>query len=115
MPPPRRHPVAVRLPDTGVFVLESRHAPGFRMAEERHDFLELFYVLGGAGVFHIAGREHRCQAGDVVVVPPGQPHRIADDPAAPLALYGVCIAPWVWRPEPALLAHLPAGRLPLGP
>jgi AraC family L-rhamnose operon regulatory protein RhaS len=114
MTPPFRHgPIDVTLPSHGVFVLESHHAAGFRMASQRHDFLEIFYVVSGAGAFHIDGRTHRCQEGDVVVVPVGGVHRLEDDPARPLALYGICIAPWVWKAEPSLPDDLPAGPLPV--
>ncbi len=112
-PSHRRRPIEVTLPSYGVFVLESHHAPGFRMASQCHDFLEIFYVLGGSGAFHIDERTHPCRQGDLVAVPAGRTHRIEDDPAAPLALYGICIAPQVWRHEPALLDHLPPGRLPI--
>lgn len=110
----QHRPIDVTLSADGMFVLESHHAPGFRMAPQRHDFLELFYVLGGAGAFHLGGRSHPCRAGDLVAVPPACDHRIADDPADPLALYGICAAPAVWRAEPDLLAALPAGRLSVG-
>jgi AraC family L-rhamnose operon regulatory protein RhaS len=106
-------PVEVALPAHGVFVLESHHAPGFRMAAQCHDFLELFYVLEGAGVFHLDGQGHPCRRGDIVAVPAGRRHRIEDDPASPLALYGICVGPQAWRHEPALLDSLPAGRLPV--
>jgi AraC family L-rhamnose operon regulatory protein RhaS len=105
----QRRPIEVTLPPHGVFVLESHHAPGFRMAAQCHDFVEIFYVLEGSGTFHLDGRPRRCRRGDIVVVPPGQVHRIEDDAAAPLALYGICVAPAAWRHEPALLDHLPAG------
>lgn len=110
----QRRPIEVTLPPHGVFVLESHHAPGFRMAAQCHDFLEIFYVLGGAGTFHLDGRPHPCRRGDIVVVPLGRVHRIEDDPAAPLALYGICVAPQVWRHEPTLLDHLPAAPLRVG-
>ncbi len=106
-------PVEVALPPHGVFVLESHHAPGFRMADQCHDFLEIFYVLEGTGVFHLGGRGLVCRRGDIVVVPVGHLHRIDDHRSAPLALYGVCVGPSAWRHEPALLDHLPAGRLPV--
>ena len=110
----QHRPVDVTLPADGVFVLESHHAPGFQMTPQRHTFVELFYVLSGAGAFHIDGRVHPCGAGDLVAVPAGRVHHIADDPDAPLALYGICVAPDVWRSEPDLLATLPAGRLSVG-
>jgi AraC-like DNA-binding protein/quercetin dioxygenase-like cupin family protein len=110
----QRRPVEVALPAHGVFVLESHHAPDFRMTAQCHDFLEIFYVLKGGGVFHIDGRRHPARRNDILIVPSGRVHRIEDDPTEPLALYGICIAPQVWRQEPALIEHLPAGRLSAG-
>jgi cupin superfamily acireductone dioxygenase involved in methionine salvage len=103
----------VSLPSYGVFVLESRHAPSFRMDVQRHDFLEIFYVLDGAGAFHIEGQTFPCRKGDVVVVPVDRVHRLEDDAATPLELYGICVAPQIWQQEPALLEALPAGPLPV--
>jgi AraC family L-rhamnose operon regulatory protein RhaS len=107
----QRRPVDVTLPAHGVFVLESHHAPDFRMAAQCHDFLEIFYVLKGTGVFRIDGHRYPAHRGDILIVPPGQVHVIEDDPAEPLALYGICIAPQVWRHEPDLMEHLSAGRM----
>jgi AraC family L-rhamnose operon regulatory protein RhaS len=112
---PRQHPVEVSLPGYGVFVLESQHSPDFRMPAERHQFLEVFLVIRGSGVFDLGGVEHPCGGGDVVAVPPGTPHRIADRPGDPLGLYGVCVAPNAWRHDPDLIRRLPAGRLPVRP
>src|SRR5262245_211724 len=109
----RRRPIEVTRPGNGVFVLESHHAPGFRMPAQRHDFLEIFYVLDGAGAFQIEGQRHPCRKGDVVVVPVGRLHRIEDDPARPLELFGVCVAAHVWQMEPALVDDLSAGLLPV--
>ena len=110
----QRRAIDVTLASHGVFVLESHHAPGFRMAAQRHDFLEIFYVIEGAGTFHIDGRSHACQKRDIVVVPVGALHRIEDDPESPLSLYGICITPRVWQHEATLTDHLSAGRLPIG-
>ena len=109
----RQAPVEVTLPPLGVFLLESHHGPGFRMPASRHDFLEVFYVLRGRGRFVVGGEEHAGRDGDLVVVPVGARHRIEDDPAEPLALYGVCVAPSVWAFEPRVVGGLPAGRLPI--
>jgi AraC family L-rhamnose operon regulatory protein RhaS len=109
----RRRPVEVRLPASGVFVLESHHGPGFKMPASSHDFLEVFYVLRGTGRFTIEGRSHPCHDGDVVVIPVGHVHRIEDDPASPLSLYGFCVAPHVWGHEPDLLDSLHGGILPM--
>src|SRR4051812_22253367 len=90
-------PIPVALPPDGVFVFESYHRPGFHMAAQQHDFLELFYVLEGTGAFHLAGRACPCRRGDLIAVPPGFSHRIEDNPDGPLALYGVAVAPTVWQ------------------
>ena len=79
-----RQPTVVEMPSWGVFVFESRHAPDFRMPVTRHEPLEVFYLLDGAGGFELAGNVERCAAGDVVVVPSNLPHRISDDLARPL-------------------------------
>jgi AraC family L-rhamnose operon regulatory protein RhaS len=107
-------PIPIELPRTGVFVFESHHRPGFRMPVQQHDFLELFYVLEGAGAFHLAGGALPCRRGDLIAVPPGLRHRIEDNPAGPLALYGIAVAPSVWQGEPELFDRLPADRLPVG-
>lgn len=107
-------PIPISLPPDGVFVFESHHRLGFSMAEQEHDFLELFYVLEGAGSFRIGDQDHACRRGDLVAVPSGFSHRIEDDPGGPLALYGIAISPTVWRGEAELLNGLPAGRLPVG-
>jgi AraC family L-rhamnose operon regulatory protein RhaS len=109
----RLKPVAVALPDYGVFVLESHHAPGFSMAPSRHDFLEMFYVLHGRGSFIIANQHYPCRTNQVVVVPAGQIHYIEDNPTQPLSLYGICMAPAVLEVEGELAAALPPGRLNL--
>lgn len=81
------------------------------MTAQCHDFLEIFYVLKGTGVFRIDGQRYPARYDDILIVPTGRVHVIEDDPAEPLALYGICIAPQVWRYDPALLRNLPAGRL----
>jgi len=115
MPAPKRQaPIEVTLPAYGVYLLESHHAPSFRMGEQSHSFLELFFVHNGSGVFRIAGQDHPCQRNDLVVVPPRQSHSIADNPSHPLTLYAVCVASGVVRHEPAILERLPTGRVRIG-
>lgn len=109
----RQRPIDVKLPEHGVYLLESHHAPGFRMTTQRHSFLEIFYVLNGSGAFHIDGRSYACRKGDVVMVPIQRSHRLEDASTGPLELYGICAAPQVWQAEPALLQHIPPGPLPV--
>jgi AraC-like DNA-binding protein len=107
----RQAPVDVALPAYGVYLLESHHAPEFRMVEQSHPFLELFFVLSGSGTFEIDGAPHPCQRNDLVFVPPMRVHLIRDDPERPLSLYAVCVASSVVQHEPQLLTELPIGRI----
>jgi AraC family L-rhamnose operon regulatory protein RhaS len=109
---PTQQPAVVEMPPWGVSVFESHHAANFRMDVSRHQALEVFYVLGGEGVFELEGRPVRCAPGDVVIIAVGQGHRIKDDPSQPLSLLGVRIRPDVWRSDPTLERQLPLGRLP---
>jgi AraC-like DNA-binding protein len=109
-----RKPLAIPLPEYGIYLLESHHAPGFRMQAEQHSFLELFYVLKGSGRFEIDGQWYACQKHDVVVVPPRVWHAIADDSVRPLSLYALCVAGDLAWPDAALLKRLPTGRVRLG-
>src|SRR6516165_6748527 len=107
-----QQPTVVEMPPWGVSVFESHHAANFRMEVSRHQAMEVFYVLDGAGVFELEGRPVQCTPGDVVVIAVGQGHRIKDDRLQPLSLLGVRIRPDVWKSDPALESQLPAGRLP---
>lgn len=110
----RQAPVDVALPAYGVYLLESHHAPEFRMVEQSHPFLELFFVLSGSGTFEIDGAPHPCQRNDLVFVPPRRVHVIRDDPERPLSLYAVCVEASVVQHEPKLFNDLPVGRVRVG-
>lgn len=84
-------PVAVRFPPCGIFVLESRHERGFRMAPVQHDFLKLVQPISGRGWLVRRHGRTPLGAGDVVVIPPGERHHIEDDGARPLSLYALCV------------------------
>lgn len=88
-------PVAVVFPSSGVFVLESRHAPGFRMGDACHDYWKVLCPFSGAGELVNKAARYRLQAGDVALVPPGARHRIEDEGGKALSLYAVCIRPEV--------------------
>lgn len=103
---PRSSPVSVLLPPHGVYVWETQHDHGFRMDPESHPFAEIFYVLDGSGSFDIAGSPAACAAGDVVIIPPGVRHAIADGPE-PLTLYGIGVSADLLARDPE--AELRAG------
>lgn len=84
-------PVAVRFPACGIFVLESRHERGFRMAPVQHDFVKLVQPISGRGWLVRRHLRTPLNAGDVVLIPPGERHHIEDDGARPLSLYALCV------------------------
>ena len=115
--PPRRTrtPLPENIPDYGVYILESHHDVGFRMEPRTHAFLKIIYVMAGAGQVITRHQAMTCEAGDVLVVPIGQTHRIEDAPRHPMSIYVLCVAPRLWRHEPDLELMIPMGRLPRHP
>ncbi|MCI0359879.1 MAG: AraC family transcriptional regulator [Planctomycetaceae bacterium] len=110
----RQSPISVKLPDYGIYVLESHHAPEFQMRAESHGFLELFFVLSGRGYFEIDEVQHACRKNDLMSVPPGKLHSIHDLAADPLALYAVCVSPEVPGCDESLFGRLPVGTVRVG-
>ncbi len=100
-------PVAVRFPSCGVFVLESRHERGFRMAAVQHDFVKLVQPISGRGWLVRRHARLALQTGDVVLVPAGEKHHIEDDGSRPLSLYALCVAD-VGPSAPRSLRHFSA-------
>ncbi len=109
---PTRRALAERLPDWGVAVLESHHAPDFHMEWRRHRFLKVVYVLAGKGVLRREGRSTEFQQGDLLVVPAGDRNRLEDVPGEPASLYVLCLSRRHLACDPAAESRLTAGRLP---
>ncbi len=101
------------IPAWGVFIIESHHEEGFEMDTRVHDFMKILSVVGGAGRIHLAGKPVPMTEGDAVIVPPGTPNRVEDEPGKPMSLYVLCVAPNLWQADPNLLARLGTGRLAL--
>lgn len=107
-----RRALAERLPDWGVAVLESHHAPDFHMEWRRHRFLKIVYVLAGAGRLWLDERSIAYRAGDLLVVPPGTRNRLEDAPGEPASVYVLCLSRRHLACDPNVEARLPAGRWP---
>ena len=103
-----RRPLPHRFRSWGICVLESHHAADFQMVEEKHDFLQILFVIQGRAALH-ARTVQPLEAGDICVVPIGQEHHVEDDPQDPLSLYVLSIRPAVLE-----LASLPEDALPVG-
>lgn len=77
---PVQTPVSLRLPDYGIWVAESVHAPAFRMGPERHDFHQLYVVQRG----EVLLRDERLSApvtvsaGALWAIPRGVAHQMED-------------------------------------
>jgi quercetin dioxygenase-like cupin family protein len=59
----------------GVSLIFTEAAPGQGPSLHRHDYAELHVVQGGEALFTAGGEERVVRAGEMVVVPPGTPHR----------------------------------------
>lgn len=100
-----------KVPDWGVLVIESHHAPDFVMEWRTHAFVKLVYALTGSGDIEIRKNTHGFQARDVIVVPPGQRNRIIDTPGTPAALYVFCLSTKLLQFDASTLSRLQPGPL----
>ena len=91
--PSRATPVDIVLPPHGIAAFSSRHDRGFAMAMKHDPFFELVYIRRGAGHCRTDGDDIPLSAHQLLLIPPGQPHRFHDKLDQPLMVYGVCFAP----------------------
>lgn len=88
----RRHtPVSIDVPTGQVRVLESHHAVGFEMEQDRWQFHKICWVAVGRGQLAFSGSSVDIQRNDYLVLPADWPHSFIDDPGEPLTLVMVCI------------------------
>jgi AraC family L-rhamnose operon regulatory protein RhaS len=86
-------PLEFQFPACGVAVLESHHAPDFRMEMASAPYAKVLHTLKGEGRLHLGLRSERLNPKCAWLIPPGIPHSIADSPGAAQALIIVCIDP----------------------
>lgn len=70
-------------------IIETTNAPGFGPPFHRHPETEVFRVLEGRYVFEVDGKRYPAEAGDVISVPGGVPHRfvnVSDQPSRQLVM-----------------------------
>lgn len=81
-------PITVALPGHGVFFAESVHASRFDMEWRSDPFHKIVHVLKGATVHatRTPARELALDAGSLVIIPAGIPHRLQDREPAILLL-----------------------------
>lgn len=74
---------------------EATVPPGARTILHRHHKTEeLYHILAGEGLMRLGDETFRVAPGDTVCIPPGTPHGIANDAAAPLVLLCACAPPY---------------------
>lgn len=81
-------------PELGARNFHMRHfevEPGGHTPRHSHDYEHEILVLRGAGVAHSAAGERRFAAGDVIWVPPDEPHQFRNPGAEPLEF--ICLIP----------------------
>ncbi len=101
-----RIPLVPEFDDTGLCLLESRHASDFRMGWTRHPFLKIITPLRGRGeILTQSGVDSvvcRLAQGRVAMIFSDVTHRIRDSPGEPLLLYILCIGngfPFSWKTQ----------------
>src|SRR4051812_40529268 len=67
--------------------------PGDGPSLHTHAYHELFIVQEGTATFTAGGEERIVQAGDLVIVPPGTPHRFENTGERPLRQISIQMSP----------------------
>lgn len=85
------------------------------MKEEKHDFLQVLFVIEGRALLKAGQSATDLKGGYIYVVPIGQEHQLNDDPRNPLSLYVLSIKPEVLSLAALRDETLPDGLLPPNP
>ncbi len=70
--------------DAGICVIVVDAAPGDGPALHRHPYEEVFVVQEGEATFTLGDEQRVVRGGEVVVAPPGVPHRFVNSGDGPL-------------------------------
>ncbi len=85
----RSKPVPPKINKIGIWAFESKHTETFTMKFTAHSFLEILFIREGDGQVETGTLATQCTIGDLVVIPPRQQHRLIDNEASPISLYGL--------------------------
>ncbi len=88
----RVRPAAVTVPEGGVRVVESHHAPGFEMEMAPWPFHKICWVAMGRGRLVLEADSEAIERNQFLVLPAGKAHRFLDDRREPLTLVILCIS-----------------------
>lgn len=89
---PDRDPVAIRCSLAVAWL-----APGQSSLKHRLEQAEVYYLVRGGGVMHIAGEARRVAAGDAVHISPGAEQWLENDGAEEIEF--LCVVDPAWRAE----------------
>jgi AraC-like DNA-binding protein len=104
-------PKRVPMPEWGLVVFESRHAPGF-FGEMKDAYAKFHLLIAGRASWEGGGRKYAISADTLFHIAAQVPHRQRDLPGQPVTLYAIHYRPELLRPE--LTRELSAnGMLPL--
>ena len=84
-----RHPKVVPMPNFGVVIFESRHAPDFTPSVLQQDFSEFLLVIAGKAHLKGGGRTFKLAEGSLLHVPAGVKYFYQDVSSKPVALYAL--------------------------
>lgn len=93
-----KSPRRVPMPECGVVVFESRHAPGF-VGELRDAYAKFHLVIAGRARWECEQQLHPVAANQLVHIVSQVPHRQEDLPGDPVTLYAIHYRPDVLSPE----------------
>jgi mannose-6-phosphate isomerase-like protein (cupin superfamily) len=70
---------------------EATVPPGIRTAAHHHPKTEeIYYILSGTGIMHLADESKRVSRGDAIAIPPGTVHWIENDSPSDLVFLCTC-------------------------
>jgi mannose-6-phosphate isomerase-like protein (cupin superfamily) len=75
--------------DTGIAFIIVELLPGGGPRMHTHPYSEVFIVLEGEAMFTIDGQQMPAQGGEVLIVPPGTPHKFVNAGDGPLKQIGI--------------------------
>lgn len=77
----------------GVSLIFTEAAPGQGPSLHRHDYVELHVVQAGEALFTAGDEQRLVRAGEIVVVPPGTPHRFEASGDGTFREIGIHVSP----------------------
>lgn len=91
-------PKRVPMPDWGLVVFESRHAPGF-FGEMKDSYAKFHLLIAGRALWESGAQQYTVSSDNLFHIAAQVPHRQRDLPGQPVTLYAIHYRPELLRPE----------------